>query len=48
MVKEHKLAIVPGSIFGENGEGFVRLSFATSSANLEEALKRLEKGISAL
>ncbi|MCA1786953.1 MAG: pyridoxal phosphate-dependent aminotransferase, partial [Desulfobacteraceae bacterium] len=45
MVENHKVAMVPGSIFGENGEGFVRISFATSSANLEEALKRIEKGV---
>jgi aspartate/methionine/tyrosine aminotransferase len=45
MVKNHKVAMVPGSIFGENGEGYVRISFATRSANLEEALKRIEKGV---
>jgi aspartate/methionine/tyrosine aminotransferase len=45
MVENHKVAMVPGSIFGENGAGFVRISFATSSANLEEALKRIEKGV---
>ena len=45
MVKKHKVAMVPGSIFGENGEGFVRISFATSSANLKEALQRIEKGV---
>jgi aspartate/methionine/tyrosine aminotransferase len=45
MVENHKVAMVPGSIFGENGEGFVRISFATRSANLEEALKRIEKGV---
>jgi len=45
MVEKHKVAMVPGSIFGENGEGFVRISFATSSANLKEALHRIEKGV---
>lgn len=45
MVKEHKVAMVPGSIFGENGEGFVRISFATSSENLEKALEKIEQGI---
>ncbi|MFO7990192.1 MAG: aminotransferase class I/II-fold pyridoxal phosphate-dependent enzyme, partial [Desulfotignum sp.] len=45
MVEKHKVAMVPGSIFGENGEGYVRISFATSSATLEEALKRIEKGV---
>ncbi len=45
MVENHKVAMVPGSIFGKNGEGFVRISFATSSENLQEALKRIEKGV---
>ncbi|MCF8092078.1 MAG: pyridoxal phosphate-dependent aminotransferase [Desulfotignum sp.] len=45
MVENHKVAMVPGSIFGKNGEGYVRISFATSSANLKEALKRIEKGV---
>ncbi|MBG0780503.1 MAG: aminotransferase class I/II-fold pyridoxal phosphate-dependent enzyme, partial [Desulfotignum balticum] len=45
MVEKHKVAMVPGSIFGENGEGYVRISFATSSTNLEEALNRIEKGV---
>ena len=48
MVKEHKLALLPGSIFGENGEGFARLSFATSSKNIETALKKLEKGVAGI
>ena len=48
MVKEHKVALVPGSIFGENGEGFVRISFATSSKNLEQALEKIEKGVAAI
>ncbi|MCP4024514.1 MAG: aminotransferase class I/II-fold pyridoxal phosphate-dependent enzyme, partial [Desulfobacteraceae bacterium] len=48
MVNEYKLALLPGSIFGENGEGFLRLSFATSSKNIETALEKLEKGIAGI
>ena len=48
MVKEHKVAMVPGSIFGENGEGFARISFATSSGNLENALERIKKGVAGI
>ena len=48
MAKEHRVAVVPGSIFGENGEGYVRISFATSSENLETALKRLAQGVAKL
>jgi len=38
---EGKVAVVPGSAFGENGQGFIRLSYATSMENLEEAVKRI-------
>ncbi|MDD4570374.1 MAG: aminotransferase class I/II-fold pyridoxal phosphate-dependent enzyme [Tepidanaerobacteraceae bacterium] len=38
---EGKVAVVPGSSFGENGQGFVRLAYATSMENLEEAVKRI-------
>nr|WP_319394867.1 pyridoxal phosphate-dependent aminotransferase [uncultured Desulfobacter sp.] len=48
MAREHRVAMVPGSIFGDNGEGFVRISFATSSENLELALERIRKGVSVL
>ncbi|MFH1154319.1 MAG: pyridoxal phosphate-dependent aminotransferase [Pseudomonadota bacterium] len=48
MATQHKVAVVPGSIFGKNGEGFVRISFATSSENLERGLKRIAKGVSTL
>ena len=45
LVREHRLAVVPGSIFGENGEGYVRISFATSPENLDIAMERLRKGV---
>ncbi len=48
MVKDHKVAMVPGSIFGENGEGFARISFATSSENLEKALELIKKGVAGI
>lgn len=48
MVNEHKVAMVPGSIFGENGEGYVRISFATSRKNLEAALELIGKGVAAI
>lgn len=37
------VVVAPGSGFGESGEGFVRLSYGTSMANLDEALHRLER-----
>ncbi|MGL5269085.1 MAG: aminotransferase class I/II-fold pyridoxal phosphate-dependent enzyme [Selenomonadaceae bacterium] len=38
---EH-VALVPGNAFGSSGEGFVRCSYATSVANISEALVRME------
>jgi aminotransferase len=40
---EEKLAVVPGSAFGENGRGFVRITYAESQEILEKALDRLER-----
>jgi aspartate/methionine/tyrosine aminotransferase len=48
LVREHHVAVVPGSIFGENGEGHVRLSFAVDDEALEEGLQRIERAASAL
>ncbi|MEI4804381.1 aminotransferase [Bacillus sp. FJAT-51639] len=36
-----KVAVVPGSVFGESGEGFIRCSYATSLEQLMEAMKRM-------
>jgi len=48
MVKEHKVAMVPGSVFGQGGEGYLRLSFAASKAKLKEGLDRIAVGAEAL
>ena len=40
--KEH-VVVVPGTAFGESGEGFVRISYAYSLDALKEAIKRIEK-----
>lgn len=41
LMREH-VALVPGTAFGQCGEGFVRCSYATSVANISEALARIE------
>jgi len=41
LLKEAKVATVPGVAFGKLGEGHIRLSFATSTENIKEALKRM-------
>ena len=40
--KEH-VVVVPGTAFGESGEGFIRISYAYSLDALKEAIKRIER-----
>lgn len=42
LLKEEKVAIVPGTAFGNCGEGYLRISYAYSIESLKKALKRLE------
>jgi aminotransferase len=42
LLEQAKLAGIPGSAFGEAGEGYMRLSFATSQRNIQEALARIK------
>jgi len=42
------VAVVPGSVFGEGGEGYLRLSYAQPLDKLEEACNRIEKAIKTL
>lgn len=42
LLEEEKVAIVPGTAFGVHGEGFVRISCATSMDNIKEACARIE------
>lgn len=48
LLQEEKVALVPGTAFGECGEGFVRISYAYSIENLKIALERIEKFINKL
>ncbi|KGM97281.1 aspartate aminotransferase [Clostridium novyi A str. 4552] len=45
LLKEAKVAIVPGSAFGSGGEGFIRISYCYSLDVLKEAMDRLENWI---
>ncbi len=47
-LQEEKVALVPGTAFGECGEGFLRISYAYSLDNLKIAIGRLEKFIKRL
>jgi len=42
LLDEENVAVVPGNVFGECGEGFVRCSYATSLDEIREAVKRIE------
>jgi aminotransferase len=48
LLREQKVAVVPGSVFGPSGEGFLRCSYATSREELIEALDRMETFLSCL
>ena len=43
LLLEEKVAVVPGSAFGDCGEGYVRCCYATSLADIEEALSRMKR-----
>ena len=45
ILKEQKLAVVPGSAFGRSGEGFLRISYAYSLESLERAMDRMQRFI---
>lgn len=42
LLEEEKVAVVPGSAFGDCGEGFIRASYASSLTKIETALNRME------
>ncbi len=46
MLEEFRVATVPGSGFGS--PGYIRLSYATSMAQIEKAMDRIEDGLGAL
>ena len=41
-LREKKVAVIPGTAFGECGEGFIRCSYAYSIDSINEALNRIE------
>ncbi len=45
LLQEKKVAVVPGTAFGDCGEGFVRISYAYSIENLKKALERINEFI---
>ena len=41
LIEKHGVAVVPGSVFGSGGEGFIRCCYATDAAKIKEALRRI-------
>ena len=48
LLKSKKVAVVPGTAFGDSGEGFLRISYAYSIDDLKAALERIEEFITEL
>ncbi|MEE9610686.1 MAG: aminotransferase class I/II-fold pyridoxal phosphate-dependent enzyme, partial [Desulfatiglandales bacterium] len=43
LLKKEKVAVVPGNVFGDSGEGFIRCSYAASIEEINNAMDRMEK-----
>lgn len=48
LLMEEKVAVVPGTAFGDCGEGYLRISYAYSLENLKEAVSRIERFVKRL
>lgn len=48
LLKEKKVAAVPGNAFGESGEGFIRVSYCNSLPNLKQAISRIKEFVNEL
>lgn len=48
LLREKKVAVIPGNAFGDSGEGFVRCCYAASMKNIATALERIEEFIKTL
>ena len=48
LLEKAKIATVPGSAFGSEGEGYIRISYATSYEQLVEACERIKAAVAEL
>ena len=48
LLYEHNVAVVPGNAFGDCGEGYIRISFATSMENIEKGMDKLESFLNSI
>jgi len=45
LLQQENVAVVPGEAFGSGGEDFIRLAYAASLSDIEEAVKRIKRFI---
>ena len=43
LAKKGRVGVIPGHVFGPGGAGYVRISYAASDENLNEAMKRMRE-----
>ena len=48
MLEKYKIALVPGDVFGEQGEGYLRMSFANSYENIVDGCAQMKKAAAAI
>lgn len=48
LLQKEKVAVVPGTAFGDSGEGFIRCSYAYSIQSINKALERIERFVKSL
>ena len=48
LLQEQRVAVIPGTAFGESGEGHVRISYSYSMAHLQEACRRIRAFLQSL
>ena len=48
LLQEERVAAVPGTAFGDCGEGFIRCAYATSLDNIKEAMRRMARFVGKL
>jgi aspartate/methionine/tyrosine aminotransferase len=48
LLQEAGVAVLPGTAFGRNGEGYLRLTYANSLANIQQALESMSAALAKL
>ena len=48
LLEEKQVVVVPGTAFGEGGEGYIRLSYATSLETIERGMDLIEEFVKTL